>query len=98
MKIQGITGSFVKPYGKESTLSIKNQIAQFVGALRKRALTWYMNFTKKHKRSKSEIQQNFLAFFTWDVKNLSSQKLKEIKQTPCESICEYDKRFKDLLS
>ena len=29
------------------------QIAQFAGTLRKRALTWYMNFTESQNRSKA---------------------------------------------
>ena len=33
-----------------------------------------------------------------DVSHLASQKLKDIKQVPGESIWEYDNRFKDLLS
>ena len=75
------------------------KIAQFVGALRKRALTWYMNFTKTQERSKDEIKTNFLAFFKIeDVAHLASQKLKDIKQVPGETVREYDKRFKDLLS
>ena len=28
------------------------KIAQFVGALRKRALTWYMNFTENQAKTK----------------------------------------------
>ena len=75
------------------------KIAQFAGALRKRELTWYMNFTKKQARSKDDIKLNFLAFFKIeDVTHLASQKLKDIKKVPSESVQEYDKRFKDLLS
>ena len=75
------------------------QIAQFAGALRKRALTWYMNFTESQNRSKAEIKASFLAFFkTEDVAHLAGQKLKDIKQRLGESVREYDKRFKDLLS
>ena len=75
------------------------QIAQFAGALRKRALTWYMNFKKSQNRSKTEIKASFLAFFQMeDVAHLAAQKLKDIKQRPGESVREYDKRFKDLLS
>lgn len=33
-----------------------------------------------------------------DVTRVASQKLKDIKQVPGESVLEYDKRFKDLLS
>ena len=39
------------------------QITQFASALRKRALTWYMNFTESQNRSKVEIKASFLAFF-----------------------------------
>ena len=39
------------------------QITQFVGALRKRVLTWYMNFTENQIRTKDEIKTNFLSFF-----------------------------------
>ena len=39
------------------------KIAQFVGALRKRDLTSYMNFTENQARTKYEIKINFLAFF-----------------------------------
>ena len=75
------------------------QIAQFAGALRKRALTWHMNFMESQNRSKAEIKANFLAFFKMeDIAHLASQKLKDIKQRPGESVREYDKRFKDLLS
>lgn len=75
------------------------QIDQFASALRKRALTWYMNFTKSQNISKAKIKENFLAFFkTEDVAQLDAQKLKDIKQLSGESIQEYDKRFKDLLS
>ena len=75
------------------------QIAQFAGALRKRALTWYMNFTESQNRSKDEIKASYLAFFKMeDVAHLATQKLKDIKQRPGESVREYDKRFKDLLS
>ena len=75
------------------------QITQFMGPLIKRVLTWYMNFTKSQNRSKAEIKESFLAFKKKkDVTHLAAQKLKEIKQRPGESVREYDKRFKDLLS
>ena len=75
------------------------KIAQFVGALRKGALTLYMNFTENQARTKDEIKTNFLSFFkTKDVSHLANQKLKDIKQIPREIVWEYDKRFKDLLS
>ena len=76
----------------------EKKIAQFASALRKRALTWYMNFTENQARSKDEIKTNFLAFFKKkDVAHLAAQKLKDIKKVPGETICEYDKRFKYLL-
>ena len=51
-------------------------IAQFVGALRKRALTWYMNFTENQTNSKDDIKVNFLAFFkTEDVAHLATKSL-----------------------
>jgi hypothetical protein len=75
------------------------QIAQFAGALRKRVLTWYMNFTESQNRSKAEIKASFLALFkTEDAAHLATQKHKDIKQRPGESVREYNKRFKDLLS
>ena len=56
--------------------------SQFVGALIKTVLTWYMNFEKNNKRCKREIQQNFLiSFKTQDVKHLAFEKIKEIKKT-----------------
>ena len=48
------------------------EIAQFVGALKKRALTWYMNFTKNQARSKDDIKSNFLSFLKMeDVTHLA---------------------------
>lgn len=75
------------------------KIAQFATALRKRELTWYMNFIENQAISKDKIKSNFLSFFKMeDVTHLASQKLKYIKQVPSESVWEYDKIFKDLLS
>ena len=75
------------------------QITQFAGALRKRALTWYMNFIENQERTKDEIKTNFIAFFKIEnVTHLAAQKLKDIKQIPREIVREYDKRFKDLLN
>ena len=49
------------------------QIAHFAGALRKRALTWYMNFTENQTISKVDIKANFLASFkTKDVTHLAA--------------------------
>ena len=58
-----------------------------------------MNFTENQAKSKDKINLNFLAFFkTKDDTHLVAQKLKDIKQVPGETVREYDKRFKDLLS
>ena len=58
-----------------------------------------MNFIENQDRTKDEIKTNFLSFFkTKDVTHLDAQKLKDIKQVPRETVREYDKRFKDLLS
>ena len=75
------------------------KIAQFAGALRKRALTWYMNLIENKERTKDEIKTNFLAFCkTEGVAHLASEKLKDIKKIPGEIVWEYEKRFKYLLS
>ena len=67
--------------------------------MRKRALTWYMNFTENQTRSKADIKANFLAFFkTKDITHLAAQNPKDIKQVPGKYVQEYDKIFKDLLS
>ena len=58
-----------------------------------------MNFTENQARSKDEIKTNLLVFFkTKDVAHLVAQKLKDIKKVPGETIREYDKILKDLLS
>ena len=58
-----------------------------------------MNFTENQKRYKNELQSSFLTFFkTQDVKHIAAQKLKETKWTLGESVHEYDRRFKDILS
>ena len=58
-----------------------------------------MNFIENQARTKDEIKRNFLAFFkTEDVAHLAAQKLKDIKKIPRETVREYDKIFKDLLS
>ena len=75
------------------------QISQFAGALRKRVLTWYMNFTESQNRAKAKIKASFLAFFKIeDVAHLVAQKLKDIKPLLGEYVWVYDKRFKDILS
>ena len=75
-------------------------MAQFVGALRKRALTWYMAFSERQPRAtKSEIKAQFLSFSkTPDAKHLAAKKLKNTSQNLGETVCDYDKRWKDLLS
>ena len=66
------------------------KIAQFPSALRKRAFTWYMNFTKNKARTKDETKTNYLAFFKIeDVAHLAAQKLKDIKQIAGEIVREY---------
>ena len=59
-----------------------------------------MTFTKRTPHaSKAEIKSQFLSFFkTLDVKHLAAKKLKTTSQKPAESVREYDKRWKDLLS
>ena len=55
------------------------KIAQFVGMLRKRALTWYIILLKSSK-NEGWNKKNYLAFFkTEDVAHIAAQKLKEIK-------------------
>ena len=73
---------------------------QFIGALRKGELTWYMNFSERQPRAtKAEIKAQFLSFFkTLDAKHLAAKKLKTTSQNPGETICDYDKHWKDLLS
>ena len=74
-------------------------MAQFTDALMKRALTWYMTFLERQPRpTKAEIKVQFLSFFkTPDAKHLAAKKLKTTSQKPRETICNYDKRWKDLL-
>ena len=74
------------------------KIAQFVGALKKKALTWYMNFIQNHPRKNDETRMFYPSskMKMWHISLLN--KLKEIKQTPRETIQEYNKRFKDLLN
>ena len=75
-------------------------MVQFVSALQKRALTWYMNYIKRKTRaSKDDIKAQFLSFFkTLDAKHLEAKKLKMTFQKQAESVWDYDKRWKDLLS
>ena len=75
-------------------------MAQFAGALWKRELTWYMNFSERKPRAtKANIKAQFLSFFkTPDAKHLVAKKLKTTSQKLGESVCDYDKHWKDLLS
>ena len=68
-------------------------MAQFAGALRKRALTWYMTHIERTPQaSKVEIKVQFLSFFkTLDEKHLAAKNLKKTSQKPAESVREYDK-------
>ena len=59
-----------------------------------------MTFSERQpKATKAEIKVQFFSFFkTPDAKHLATKKLKTTSQNPGESIREYDKRWKDLLS
>ena len=59
-----------------------------------------MTFTERTPHaSKAEIKVQFLSFFkTPDAKHLATKKLKTILQKPAESVQEYDKCWKYLLS
>ena len=75
-------------------------MAQFARALRKRALTWYITFSKRQPRAtKAEIKAQFLSFFkTPDAKHLAAKNLKTTSQKSGEIVRDYDKRWKYLLS
>ena len=75
-------------------------MAQFAGALRKRALTWYMTFSKRTPRAtKAEFKAQFVSFFkTPDAKHLAAKKLKTTSQKSRETVRDYDKYWEDLLS
>ena len=64
------------------------QMAQFAGALRKRALTWYTTFiVRTPQASKVEIKAQFLSFFkTPDAKHLAAKKLNPTSQKPTDSV------------
>ena len=53
-------------------------MAQVTDALRKRALTWYMNYIERTPQaSKVEIKTQFLSFFkTPNAKHLADKKMK----------------------
>ena len=59
-----------------------------------------MTFSEWQPRAtKSEIKAQFLSFFkTPDAKHLAAKKLKMTSQKPGETVRDYDKRWKDLLS
>ena len=61
---------------------------------------WYMTFSERKPRvTKAEIKAQFLSFFkTPDAKHLAAKKLKTKSQKPGETVCDYDKRWKYLLS
>ena len=51
------------------------------------------------RATKAEIKAQFLSFFkTSDSKHLAAKKLKTTSQKPGETVRDYDKRWKDLLS
>ena len=77
----------------------EKQMHQFAAGLWKCALTWYMNFTSNHIRTKGQTKAEFMAFFkTQEGSHLAAQKLKDIKQKHGELIRAYDRRLKDTLS
>ena len=59
-----------------------------------------MTFSERTPReTKYEFKAQFLSFFkTLDAKHLAAKKLKTTSQKPGETVYDYDKRWKDLLS
>ena len=58
-----------------------------------------MYIERTPQESKAEIKVQFLSFFkTLDAKHLAAKKLKTTSEKTAESIQEYEKRWKDLLS
>ena len=59
-----------------------------------------MTFSERQPRAtKAKIKAQFLSFFkTPDEKHIIAKKLKTTSQTPGETVCDYDKRWKYLLS
>ena len=59
-----------------------------------------MTFSKRTPRAtKAEVKAQFLSFFkNPDVKHLAAKKLKTTSQNLRETVCDYDKHWKDLLS
>ena len=68
-------------------------MAQFISALRKRELTWYMTFSERQPQAtKAEIKAQFLSFFkTLDAKHLALKKLKTTSQNLGETVRGNDK-------
>ena len=76
---------------EENQVTVEDrQMEQFFGALRKRALTWYMTYIERTPQaSKTEIKAQFLSFFkTLDAKHLAAKKLKTTSQKPAVSVQE----------
>ena len=61
---------------------------------------WYMTYIERTPQpSKVEIKAQLFSFFkTPYAKHLAAKKLKTTSQKLAESVREYDKRWKDLLS
>ena len=59
-----------------------------------------MTFSERQPRAtKAEIKAQFLSFFkTLDAKHLAAKKLKTTSQKPGETVRDYDKRWKELMS
>jgi hypothetical protein len=94
MKIPNDTSLCEKNWDSLDITYEYKQMEQFIRALRKRYLTYFMNFTKNPKTMKAKIKNNFLSFFkTQDIKHLAAKKLKEIKKRPFIYVREYEKRF-----
>ena len=68
-------------------------MAQFVGALRKRELTWYMTFSERTpEATKAEVKPQILSFFkTPHAKHMEANKLKKTSQKLGEIVRDYDK-------
>ena len=59
-----------------------------------------MTFSERTpEATKAEVKTQFLSFFkTPDAKHLAAKKLKTTSQKPGETVRDYDKQWKDLLS
>jgi hypothetical protein len=51
-----IGSSVTKIWSATNVIDETNQLAQFVGVLRRRYLTWFMNFIENHIRTKDKIK------------------------------------------